>query len=92
MPLCNEILEKCSTVSTTLEDVGPSEETKQILEELRLWVAQERGRQAELARHLGVYRSTVNEWIKGKTIPNWQTGRKLEQFLKSQRARRPKQP
>ena len=64
----------------------PSEETKQILEGLRLWVAQERGRQAELARPLGVYRSTVNEWIKGKT------GRKLEQFLERQRARMSKQP
>jgi hypothetical protein len=39
-----------------------------------------------------MYRSTVNGWIKGKTGPNGQIGRKLEQFLKRQRARMPKQP
>jgi DNA-binding XRE family transcriptional regulator len=90
MPLFNENLEFCSDTRTTT-GVDPSPETKALLDELRAWVSQERGRQAELARQLGVGRSTVNEWIKGESLPSWEAGRKLEQFLRKQRGRKLKQ-
>jgi ribosome-binding protein aMBF1 (putative translation factor) len=89
---CNENLEICSPFRTTAGVKEPCPEIKEILQTLRTWTSQERGRQTELARRLGVKRSTVNERLKGRALPSWEVGRKLEKFLKSQRARKVPKP
>ena len=86
MILCNENLEICSENRTTSE-VEERRETDALIERLKEWTSQERGRQSEIARLLGVSRSTVTDWLKGRTVPSWEAGKKIEQFLKKQRAK-----
>jgi predicted XRE-type DNA-binding protein len=83
MALCNENLEICSEYFTPQE--VDRRETDVLIEQLKEWVSQERGRQSEIARMLKVSRSTVTEWLKGRSVPSWEAGKKIEQFLKKQR-------
>lgn len=85
MTLCNENLAICSKYFTPQEVEAERRETDALIEQLREWVSQERGRQSEIARLLGVSRSTVTEWLKRGVIPSWESGKKIEQFLKKQR-------
>jgi DNA-binding XRE family transcriptional regulator len=65
-----------------------SEETERLLNELEAWANEKRGRRAELARILGVDRSSVTDWFKRKSEPNWETGLKIQAFLKKQRRKK----
>jgi DNA-binding XRE family transcriptional regulator len=58
-------------------------ETEQLINQLKAWAAEERGRQSEIARILGVSRQSVSEWFSGKAVPNWETGLKIQAFLKT---------
>ena len=60
------------------------EDTKRMIEELKAWCDQERGRRAELSRTLGVSRATITKEFFGRAEPNWQTGLKIMAFLKKQ--------
>jgi transcriptional regulator with XRE-family HTH domain len=83
MTLCNENLEICSEYFTPQEVERP--ETDALIDQLKEWVSQERGRQSQIARMLNVSRATVTEWLKGRSVPSWESGKKIEQFLKKQR-------
>jgi transcriptional regulator with XRE-family HTH domain len=88
-------LKFCSEIFTTSGVTSPpdeSPETEALLARLRSWLSQQRGRQTQIAAYLGVSRSTVTEWLKGRSKPTWETGKKLEKFLKSQRARKAPKP
>jgi DNA-binding XRE family transcriptional regulator len=56
-----------------------------ILNALRHWCAQERGRQSEVAQAIGVQRYAINDWIKGRSQPSLRDGIKLIDFMKRHR-------
>jgi DNA-binding XRE family transcriptional regulator len=66
------------------------DQTEELLNELRAWVAQQRGNQAIVGKAIGVSKQSVSGWVKGEARPNLETGLKLMAFLKA--ARRDKQP
>jgi len=41
--------------------------------------------QAEIARILGVSRQLVTDWFRAKATPTWNTGLKIQVFLKTQK-------
>lgn len=86
MLIGNKKLDSPIASLATLQEV--SEETERLLNELEAWANEKRGRRAELARVLGVDRSSITDWFKGKSEPNWETGRKIEAFLRKQRRRK----
>jgi DNA-binding XRE family transcriptional regulator len=59
------------------------DQTEQLLNELRAWVAQERGNQALLRKAIGVSKQSVSGWVKGSARPNLETGLKLMAFLRA---------
>jgi DNA-binding XRE family transcriptional regulator len=65
------------------------EETDKLLAELKEWCSQKRGRQAEIAKMLGITRQSINEWFTGDSSPSLEAGLKVQAFLRKQR-RRPK--
>src|SRR5207249_11736954 len=65
----------------------PHREVVRLMNDLRQWCGQERGRQMELARILGVDRQRVSDWIAGRAYPSLGTGLQLYHFLKRERAR-----
>jgi transcriptional regulator with XRE-family HTH domain len=62
-------------------------ELERLLDELRNWCGEERGRQAEIAELLGVSRSWVNDWLMGRREPGTNEYLTLREFLKRQRRR-----
>lgn len=62
-------------------------EIDRLLEELREWVGEGRGRKALVARALGTSKQTVWTWLKGESRPNWERGMKLQAFLKAHNPR-----
>ena len=60
-------------------------EIQSTLTKLKEWCEAEYGRQAEIARVLGVSRQLVTDWFRGKAIPTWSTGLKIQAFLKTQK-------
>jgi len=61
-----------------------------LMNELRDWCAQEHGRQAILAKALGVTRQHVHAWIAGEITPNLGNGLRLKAFLQAQTHTHPK--
>lgn len=61
---------------------------EQYLNDLRNWCRAKYGRQTEAARHIGVTRAKLNDWITGRTQPSLSDGLKLIEFLKQQRKRK----
>ena len=59
------------------------DQTEELLNELRAWVAQQRGNQAIVGKAIGVSKQSVSGWVKGDARPNLETGLKLMAFLKS---------
>jgi hypothetical protein len=59
---------------------------EQVLKRLRAWCQEKRGRNVEIAQTLGVSKQLVTDWLKGRALPTWKNGAKLEEFLKNQRA------
>ena len=59
-----------------------------LLAELKSWADAEYGRRAELARMLGVSKQLISEWFAGRSVPTWDHGLAIEEFLKKQRRRR----
>jgi plasmid maintenance system antidote protein VapI len=60
-------------------------EVERVLTELREWCAAKYGRQAEVARTLGVTRQQVYDWIARRTQPSVSMWLRLKSFLKTQR-------
>jgi len=90
MPAGNKNLDSPSDSLATLPAV--SEETEKLLKELQDWADQKRGRRAELARILGVDRSSITEWFQKRSEPSWETGLKIQAFLRKQRRRKQSPP
>jgi DNA-binding XRE family transcriptional regulator len=82
--------EKLEKRSINLERAPMTEAAREIdrlLEELRAWVEEGRGRKALVARALGTSKQTVWTWLKGESRPNWERGMKLQAFLKAHNPR-----
>src|SRR5947209_2655721 len=60
-------------------------EVARLLNELREWCAQEYGRQAQVARILGVNRRRISDWFSGRILPSLATGLKIQNFLRTQK-------
>jgi DNA-binding XRE family transcriptional regulator len=56
-----------------------------LMQELRVWVSESRGRQMLLARAIGASKQTVSAWVKGVSVPTFPMGLKLQAFLKAQK-------
>jgi DNA-binding transcriptional regulator YiaG len=61
---------------------------ERLLNELRAWCEAEYGRQAEVARILGVDNRRVNDWFSGRIDPSLAVGLRIQAFLASQKGRR----
>jgi DNA-binding XRE family transcriptional regulator len=68
----------------------PEIKVKAWINELQDWCKEKYGRNTEVAEKLGVSRQLVSDWFAGRTVPNWATGLKIQEFLKQQRRRRQK--
>jgi DNA-binding XRE family transcriptional regulator len=53
------------------------------MKELNAWANQESGRRSDLAKHLGVSRQTVTNWLAGRRNPRLVYWLKLKKFLKA---------
>jgi transcriptional regulator with XRE-family HTH domain len=62
-------------------------ELEKLLNDLKTWCDEERGRQAKIAERLGVSRGLVNDWITGRREPGTNEYISLRNFLKRQRRR-----
>ena len=67
----------------------PHREVVRLMNDLREWCEEERGRQMELARILGVDRQRVSDWLAGRTYPSLGLGLQLYHFLQREKARKP---
>ena len=56
-----------------------------LLNELRQWCTEERGRQAEVARFLGVFPQAVSDWFAEKKQPTGEQALAIQEFLRKQR-------
>ena len=56
-------------------------EAEKLINELGAWCAEERGRQAQVAKVLGVRRSIIKEWLKGRALPGYDSEVKPMDFL-----------
>lgn len=64
-------------------------EYEAILDELQEWCEKKHGRKSKFARMLGVSPQLVNDWFARTSEPMWETGLKIQAFLKkSDTARR----
>jgi transcriptional regulator with XRE-family HTH domain len=66
--------------------VSPSPE--QLIAELKAWVSEKRGRHAKVAQLLDVSTGNLSDWFNGRSLPSWETGRKIEAFLKRERRKK----
>jgi len=67
--------------------IVPPKEYERVITELIQWCAEERGRQQELAKELGVSRKAVNSWVKRTRHPRIEQFFALQAFLRKQRRR-----
>jgi transcriptional regulator with XRE-family HTH domain len=58
---------------------------RRLLVELRGWCTQERGRQAAVARAMGVFPQTVSDWFSEKKQPTGEQALAIQEFLRKQR-------
>jgi transcriptional regulator with XRE-family HTH domain len=65
-------------------------ELKELLDELKAWCAQERGRQAKVAREVGVSRHLVNDWLFERKKPSLEQYFALQAFSKKARRNKPR--
>lgn len=65
----------------------PPKEYEKVIMELIEWCADGRGRQVQIAEHLGVTRKAVNSWVKGTRRPRIEQFFAVQAFLKKQRRR-----
>jgi hypothetical protein len=64
-----------------------SQRTAKLLERLKIWCAEERGRQAEAARFVQTTPQTVNDWLAGRKQLTGEQALALQAFLAKQRPR-----
>jgi len=62
-------------------------EIDRLLEQLREWVGEGRGRKTLVARALGISHQTVWNWVKGESRPSWERGMRLQAFLRAHNPR-----
>ena len=60
-------------------------ELENLIQELKAWAEQKRGRQSELARELEVSRHLVNDWLSSRRPPTLDQYFALQAFLRKQR-------
>jgi transcriptional regulator with XRE-family HTH domain len=65
----------------------PPEEIDKIVEELRAWTKEARGRQKQLADALGIDEALLSNWIAGRKRPGLKYYFALQAFLKKHRDR-----
>jgi transcriptional regulator with XRE-family HTH domain len=67
---------------------------EQVLDKLRAWCKEQRGRNLEIAKKLGVSKQLVTDWLKNRAMPTWEIGTKIQEFLEQQQPpeRRRKKP
>lgn len=58
-------------------------EIESLMAALKKWSAEKYGRQAEIAREIGVSRHLVNDWLAKRRDPSLTQYLKLQAFLKS---------
>ena len=80
-----------------VQNADMSKRVRKLLDEAKRWCAEERGRQAQLAKQLGVAKQSVNVWFAEylkdhpKNAPTAEQALELAAFLKSQaRKQKPK--
>jgi len=69
-----------------------SQESENLIAQLKAWCDEKYGRRAEVARMIGVSRQLVSDWFAGRTTPTLDAGLKLQAFLKKQRRGKPRGP
>ena len=61
---------------------------ERLLLEAKAWSDQERGRQRELARHLGVSPQALNNWLSRRQDPPAHVALELQEFMRRQKSPR----
>jgi hypothetical protein len=61
--------------------------TKALLDALRVWCDQERGRRTEVSRSIGVTTQSVTDWLAGRRQPTAEQILDVQDFLEKQRNR-----
>jgi len=64
--------------------------TKQLLDDLRKWCDEGRGRRVEIAKVLGTSRQAVTHWFGGRQQPSAEQALTILEFLQKQQKRRSK--
>jgi hypothetical protein len=67
---------------------GMEERLKHLLADIRAWCGQERGRTIGLARHLGVSKQALNNWLTEVRDPPAAVALELQEFMRQRRAPR----
>lgn len=70
----------------TSDDRGPL--TKDLIDRLRVYCDQERGRSRVVAAELGVTPSSLSDWLNGRTVPTLENGLRIQQILAKARRKR----
>jgi transcriptional regulator with XRE-family HTH domain len=67
-----------------------NEEAKALVAALRDWCGDKRenyGRRAEVAKAIGVTRGLIGDYLSGRSLPGYDVGLKLREFLKREKRR-----
>ena len=62
--------------------VGPK--TQRLIDQLRLWCDQEKGRRTEAARSIGVTTQAITDWFAGRRNPTAEQILDVQEFLNRQ--------
>lgn len=75
-----------------VEEAPKHPRIRKLLNQLQQWCSQGWGRQAEVARALGVFPQTVSAWFADQKQPTGEQALAIQEFLRAQRRRRPGPP
>jgi transcriptional regulator with XRE-family HTH domain len=62
--------------------------TQKLIDELREYCDEERGRRAEIAKLIGIKRQSITDWFSGRQQPTAEQILEVQEFLDKQRRRR----
>ena len=65
-------------------------EAKALVDALRDWCGDKRenyGRRAEIAKAIGVTRGSIGDYLSGRSVPGYNVGLKLREFLEKEKRR-----
>jgi transcriptional regulator with XRE-family HTH domain len=61
--------------------------TQKLLDELREYCDEKRGRRAEIAKLIGIKRQSITDWFSGRQQPTAEQILEIQEFLEKQRRR-----